>query len=169
MCMCVCVCIYVHMWQCLSTGMGCFSAPRSRRVNIYLVFWDLKKGNLFQYLWMWSNMKSLQSFQTMWQYARTHTCGLKKKCERKPCTAWFQSSNGVYWYNWLKVIMLVVRQNWKHGLEILQSSGSLVQISLGCWFLAYFEKIRQIDLCWAWKKKEQAGEWLWRTTTYWVK
>lgn len=81
---CVCVCRYVH--TCVSTGLGCFSPARSHRVNIYSVFWDLKKGNLFQYLWMWSNIKSSHSFQKPWQYACTRT-DWRLKSKRKPHTA----------------------------------------------------------------------------------
>lgn len=77
-----------HSWRetTVSTGLGCFSPARSHRVNIYSVFWDLKKGNLFQYLWMWSNIKSSHSFQKPWQYACTRT-DWRLKSKRKPHTA----------------------------------------------------------------------------------
>lgn len=61
-----------HMWALKVQGWDASVGPDRDRVNIFSVFWELKKGNLFQYLWMWSNTKSSQSFQTLWTCARTH-------------------------------------------------------------------------------------------------
>lgn len=56
-----CVCVSVSISLCVSTRMGCFGSVRFHRVNICTVFRDLKKENLFEYLWMWSNT-NFQSF-----------------------------------------------------------------------------------------------------------
>lgn len=135
----------MSMRETVSTGMRCCSPHRSHCGNIYLVFWDLKKGNLFQHLWMWWNTKSSV-------FPNPVRVFIQKNRQRKPGTAWIQTRR-LYWYSWIKAywcswlkgIMLVVEQNWN---KVWKSSSHLVQTALGCWFSACFEKMQQIEVCW---------------------
>lgn len=91
---CVCFCEHISMCACVSTRMGCFGSVRFHRVNICTVLWDLKKGNLFEYLWMWSNKISL---------LRKHVTALSPPLTHTRAHADWNAET-LHWYQLIKFI-----------------------------------------------------------------